>query len=212
MPPAPPKPAKPMPPAPPPHRWHDDLQGLLTGTLLVALSTVMYRQTQMVTGGTFGLAFLLNYATGWRLGVVFFVLNLPFYWLAWRRMGKAFALKTLLAVTLLSLWTELFARWVVFAHLEPLLGALLAGVLTGTGMLMLFRHRASLGGLNVLMVYLQQTRGWSAGLMQMALDVLIVALALLVVPWRSVLLSVLAALALNAVLAINHRPGRYMAA
>ena len=64
----------------------------------------------------------------------------------------------------------------------------------------------------MLVLYLQETRGWSAGLLQMMLDATIVVLALFVVPWQAVLLSVFSALVLNAVLAVNHRPGRYMAA
>lgn len=207
-----PLPAPAAAPAPPPHRWIDDAQGLFTGTLLVGVATLLYRHGHMVTGGTFGLAFLLNYATGWRLGLMFFLVNLPFYWLAWRRMGMAFTLKTLAAVTLLSLWSELLPQWLQLGEVQPVLAALLAGVLTGTGMLALFRHRASLGGFNVLVLYLQEKHGWSAGLIQMVLDATIVVLALLVVPWPAVLLSVFSALALNAVLAINHRPGRYMAA
>ena len=199
-------------PAPPPHRWTDDAQGLFTGTLLVGVATVLYRHAHTLTGGTFGVAFLLNYATGWRLGLMFFLVNLPFYWLAWRRMGRAFTLKTLTAVTMLSLWSELLPRWLQLGEVQPLLAAVLAGVLTGTGMLMLFRHRASLGGFNVLVLYLQETRGWSAGLLQMMLDATIVVLALFIVPWQAVLLSVFSALVLNAVLAVNHRPGRYMAA
>ena len=44
-------------------------------------------------------------------------------------------------------------------------------------MLILFRHRASLGGFNVLVLYLQERYGWRAGLIQMGLDCSIVVLA-----------------------------------
>ena len=42
----------------------------------------------LLTGGTAGLAFLLHYATGIGFGKTFFVLNLPFYWLALRKLGR----------------------------------------------------------------------------------------------------------------------------
>ena len=48
----------------------------------------------MVTGGTAGIAFVLHYATQVPFGLAFFVLNLPFYGLAWKRMGRRFTLKT----------------------------------------------------------------------------------------------------------------------
>ena len=83
--------------------------------------------------------------------------------------------------------------------------------LYGAGLLMLFRHRASLGGINVVALFLQERLGWRAGQVQMVLDVLILLAAFGVTdPWR-VALSVLGAVVLKLALAINHRPGRYMA-
>ena len=78
-------------------------------------------------------------------------------------------------------------------------------------MLILFRHRASLGGLNVLVLYLQERFGWRAGKVQMAMDSVIVLGALWIADPSRVGWSVLGAVVLNLVLAVNHRPGRYMA-
>ncbi|GAB4206623.1 MAG: hypothetical protein Fur0019_10060 [Tibeticola sp.] len=77
---------------------------------------------------------------------------------------------------------------------------------------MVFRHRASLGGTNVVVVHLQERLGWRAGKVQMAIDSLVVLGALWVVGDAvRVAWSVLGAVVLNLTLAINHRPGRYMA-
>ena len=92
-----------------------------------------------------------------------------------------------------------------------MLAAILGGLLCGTGMLILFRHRASLGGLNVLVLYLQERFGWRAGKVQMVLDSLIVLGGLVVADVPRVALSVLGAVVLNLTLAVNHRPGRYLA-
>jgi len=203
-----------MPDTTPPDLRHghlEDLQALLTGTTFVALGVLMFKQLGLLTGGTAGVAFWLHYATGWNFGLVFFALNLPFYALAWRRMGRAFTLKTFAAVALLTALTNLLPLWVGFDHLHPVATALIGGVLMGTGILILFRHQASLGGFNVLVLYLQETRGWRAGRIQMALDCTIVLLAFALTDWQHVLLSVLGAMALNQTLATNHRTGRYMA-
>ena len=53
----------------------------------------MFGHTGLLTGGTAGVAFLIHYATGWNFGLVFFAINLPFYGLAWKRMGKRFTLQ-----------------------------------------------------------------------------------------------------------------------
>ena len=193
------------------HRPHEDVQALLTGTLFVALGVLMYRYAGLLTGGTAGLAFLTHYTSGIDFGLAFFCINLPFYAFAWRRMGAAFTLKTFSAVTLLSVWVHFLPRVLAFERLATPLAVVLGSLLIGAGMLMLFRHKASLGGLNVLVLYLQDRMGWRAGKIQMLLDSLIVLGALWVADWERVAWSVLGAVVLNMTLAINHRPGRYMA-
>ncbi len=193
------------------HRPHEDVQALVTGTLFVALGVVMFGQAGLLTGGTAGIAFLIRYTTGMDFGLAFFLVNLPFYVFAWRRLGPVFTLKTFSAVALLSLFAHLLPRGIAFEMLSPPLAAVLGGLLCGAGMLMLFRHHASLGGMNVLVLYLQERMGWRAGRVQMLIDSLIVLAALTVADWPRVALSVLGAVVLNLTLAINHRPGRYMA-
>jgi uncharacterized membrane-anchored protein YitT (DUF2179 family) len=193
------------------HKPHEDIQALLTGTLFVALGVVMFRHTGLITGGTAGLAFLLHYATGWNFSLVFFAINLPFYGLAFQRMGWVFTLKTFAAVALLAVFAQWVPQGITFAALSTGFAAVTGGLLMGAGMLMLFRHRASLGGFNVLVLYLQERFGWRAGHVQMAFDCAIVLAAMAVVDWTQILWSVLGAVVLNMTLAINHRPGRYMA-
>ena len=193
------------------HSKGEDALALLSGTALIALAVALFQHAQLLSGGTAGLAFLLHYGTGWGFGPVFFVLNLPFYLLAWRRMERAFLLKTMLAVALLSVLTELMPQLITFGQVRPLYAALVGGVLLGVGFLILFRHRASLGGVGILAFWLQETRGWQAGHVQMAVDGLILALALATTPLPQVALSVAGAVVLNLTLAINHRAGRYLA-
>ena len=157
------------------------------------------------------MALLICYATGWSFGPVFFAVNLPFYLFAWKTMGKSFTLRTVAAVSLMSLIAWALPLGVRFQHLSPALAAVLGGLLVGAGLLMLFRHRASLGGVNVVALYLQERLGWRAGRVQLVVDLLILLAAFGVTDLWRVALSVLGAVVLNMTLAINHRPGRYMA-
>lgn len=193
-----------------PHRPHEDVMAMLLGTLFVALGVSFYTQAMLLTGSTAGLAFLLQYATGWRFGIGFFLINLPFYWLAVRRMGWSFTLRTFVAIGLVSLFSELTAGWIRIEWLQPLYAALMGGSLIGIGMLVLFRHRTSLGGINILALFLQDRYGWRAGYIQLGIDALIMLIALLVLPMERVGLSVVGAVALNLIIALNHKPGRYM--
>ena len=147
--------------------------------------------------------------TGWRLGMVLFFLNLPFCWLAWQRLGTRFTLKTFIAIGLLSLWTELLPLWLGFSTLNPLFAAVISGVLIGIGLLMLFRHQTSLGGVGILAVYLQNARGWRAGYVQLAVDTMIMLCAFAVASPMVVWYSIVSTTILNVLLVINHKPGRY---
>lgn len=194
-----------------PHRPHEDVQALFTGTLFVAFGVLMFGNAGLLTGGTTGLALLVHYALGWNFGLVLFLVNVPFYVLAWRRMGRAFTLKTVLAVALLSGLVTLLPKGVSFGVLSPLFTAVMGGLLMGVGILMLFRHRASLGGFNVLALFLQDRFGWRAGRVQMAMDAAVLLGSFAVLDWQHVALSVLGAVMLNQTLATNHRKERYVA-
>jgi uncharacterized membrane-anchored protein YitT (DUF2179 family) len=196
--------------APSEHTLFEDAQALVTATLFVALGVGMFQHAGLLTGGTAGIAFLVHYATGWRFGPVFFVINLPFAWFAVRTMGWRFTAKSFVAVALLSVFTELLPLALRFDWLQPIYAAIMGGFLIGVGLLMLFRHHASLGGFNVLVLWLQQRFGWRAGAVQMGFDCLVVVAALAIVDLRAVAISVLGAVALNGVVAVNHRPGRYL--
>lgn len=192
------------------HKPYEDVMALLTGTLFVALGVVMFKHSGLLTGGTAGVAFLLHYATGWNFGVIFFLINLPFYGLAIRRMGKAFAAKTFAAVVLLAFFSNIIPPLLHFDTLNPWLATVLGGLLMGTGMLILFRHRASLGGFNVLVLYLQERFGWRAGWLQMGMDCAIVLVSFFLRDWTMIALSVVGAVVVNQTLATNHRAGRYV--
>ncbi|WP_332827195.1 YitT family protein [Ramlibacter sp.] len=194
--------------AAPARRLRDDVQGLFTGTLFAAFGVFLMQHAGLVPGGTVGLALLMHYTTGVAVGAALFVVNLPFYALAWLRIGRAFTVRTALAVSLLSLLSWWLPHAVRLEQLDGALAAVLGGLLCGCGMLILFRHGASLGGMNVLVLRLQDRFGWPAGKVQMAVDAIIVlGGSALVADWRRLALSVLAVVALNLVLVFNHRKG-----
>lgn len=193
----------------PHHTLLEDAQALFSGTLLLAFAIVLFRQAGLLMGGTAGVTFLAHYASGVPFGLLYFLINIPFYIFGFLALGRAFTIKTFCAVALLSLYSELLPRWIVIESINPVFAGILGGLLAGAGLLMLIRHQASVGGLGVLAIYLQKKRGWRAGTVQMLADGFIVCGALFVVDLERVALSILGAAVLNLVLSVNHRPGRY---
>lgn len=193
------------------HTPLEDAQGIFASSMVAALGLSLMGAAGMVTGGTAGVAFVLHYLTGVSFGLFYMLVNLPFYLLSLQRLGKAFTLKTFIAVGLTALITDALPHVLTIDAVRPLWTAVLAGVLLSFGLLGFFRHRASLGGVGILAVYLQDRFGWRAGLVQLAFDLMVLVAAFAVASPFIVFCSVVGAVVLNLFLTINHRPDRYIA-
>jgi uncharacterized membrane-anchored protein YitT (DUF2179 family) len=195
----------------PAHTLFDNFQGLAFGVIMVAFGISLLKAQGLITGQAAGVAFLISYSGGIEFGLVFFVVNLPFYVLAALRIGWGFTLRSLACVASISVLTSLAPQLFSYAHVEPFSGAVVAGLCIGIGSIGLFRHGASGGGVGILAYYIQQQTGFRAGWLQLMLDAVIFAAAAFVLPGWGVLVSMVGALALNLLVAFNHRGDWYIA-
>lgn len=195
----------------PRHSVYEDALAIITGTLFISFALALFKLAGLLTGSTAGLAFLVFYTTGLSFGAVFFLINLPFYILAFLRMGWRFTVKTFIAVALTSVLTELHTRFIHVGEVNPFYAAVFGGLLMGVGFIVLFRHQASLGGVNILALYVQDRYGIRAGKFQLAIDLTVLAASFFIVSPLALLASVIGASALNMVIWINHRHDRYVA-
>ena len=185
-------------------------QALLLGTALCALGVTLLTAAGLITGQTAGLGVLLSYLTDWSFGVWFFLLNLPFYILGWLRMGPRFVVRTVIAVTLVSAFSALLPQVIGFDRLDPVAASALAGAVIGMGLIVIFRHGASLGGIGILALWVQERFGVQAGWVQLGFDAILFAIAALFLdPWL-VAASLLGAVIVNLIIAVNHRRDRYV--
>ena len=126
-------------------------------------------------------------------------------------MGLKFVAKTFIAVALVSGLSVVLPDLVHFGSVNPYVGAILFGYISGTALIALFRHGASLGGIGIRALYLQDTIGLRAGIFQLMFDDVVFTLALFVRDWQTVAISGLGALVVNLVITVNHRRDRYIA-
>jgi uncharacterized membrane-anchored protein YitT (DUF2179 family) len=192
------------------HSPLEDALAFVLGTAMCALGVQFLTHLGLITGQTAGLGVLLSYVTGASFGLIFFLVNLPFYLLAWLRMGPRFTIKSFIAVTMVSTFAEAMPQVFVIDALNPAFGAAIAGAMIGLGLIVLFRHGASLGGVGVLALYLQDKIGFQAGWTQLVFDALLFSAAIFVLdPWL-VGWSLLGAVVVNLIIAVNHRKDRYI--
>jgi uncharacterized membrane-anchored protein YitT (DUF2179 family) len=194
------------------HSLFEDAQAIVFAAALASLGVGFLRHGGLVTGGTAGGALLLARVTPLTFGQLYVILNVPFFLFGVQRLGWRFTAKTLAAIALFSFASDHLPAVLRFAAVSPAYGALVGGALIGMGLLILFRHQASLGGLNILAIFLQRRLGLRAGVFLMAVDAAIVVASWFLVAPRTLLLSVAGVVSLNLVLAVNHKPGRYSGA
>lgn len=191
------------------HKWYEDVQALLLGTLLLSFGVTLYSEAMLITGGLAGTSLLIEFGSPFSFGLVFFVLNLPFYALSIMRMGWGFTIRTFIAIALISGLTRLIPLWVDFSTLNPVFASVAGAAMMGVGLVMLLRHRAGIGGVTILSQFLQENGVIRAGIFQLIVDLAILVVALFMLPLKLVALSILGAFVLNLTVAINHKPGRY---
>ncbi|WP_320201319.1 YitT family protein [Agrobacterium sp. rho-13.3] len=193
------------------HSVLEDAQGVVAGSMLISLGITLFSSAGLLTGGTPGLSFLVHYSTDLSFGLIFFLINLPFYYLAFRRFGLAFTVKTFCAIALTATLSEYMPQLFAFQSINPIAAAMFGGLTVAAGMLALFRHRASLGGFGILALYLQDRLGWRAGFVQLGFDGMVLIGSFFIATPPVIVCSILGALIMNLTLAINHRNDRYIA-
>ena len=81
-------------------------------------------------GGLTGVATIFHHSWGWPVGTTSLLMNIPLFVISWRRMGKIFVFRSLVAMVLFSLCIDLVPFKPV--TMDPLLGAVYgAGSLPG---------------------------------------------------------------------------------
>lgn len=191
------------------HRFYEDVLAILSGTVFVSLGLAIFKTLGLLIGGTAGIALLLSHFVPVKFGLLFFLVNLPFYYIALKQLGWRFTLNTFVTISLVSVLVENMHLFISLSDIQPIFGAVVGGMLIGMGMLILFRHKSSLGGLGILAFYLQGSRGIRAGTFQLVVDSLIVVGALFIMNPILLAISLAGMVTTNVILAVNHKPGRY---
>ncbi|PID37052.1 MAG: membrane protein [Rhodobacterales bacterium] len=193
------------------HSVFEDSFALATACVLMTLSVGMLKSAGLFTGQLAGAALVLSYWTGLSFGTLFFVTNLPFYTFALLQMGWKFTLKTFIAVSIVSLCVDLSASLITYDFANPALAAIAGGATAAVGLLVLFRHGMTLGGIGITGLYLQDRFGIKAGHVQLGFDAVVFGFAVFLFPPSVVAYSFLGAIIVNVLIAINHRRDRYVA-
>jgi uncharacterized membrane-anchored protein YitT (DUF2179 family) len=164
---------------------------ILSGTLLQALALRIFLvPANLASGGVSGLAQIVNHYTGWPIGLMIFLGNLPLFLLGWRYLGgRRFVLRTGWAILTVSFLTDFLAPFLPKAGVthDPVLNTLYGAIISGIGYGLVYRGQATSGGSDILARILNQWRGISITQSYLITDSVVVFLAGLAFSWENAL-------------------------
>jgi len=180
---------------------------LFEGSFLVALGIWFLKSAGLLVSGTAGLSLLLlRWTPDISFGLLFFLINLPFFALALKTKPIKFAFKTLLAMTMVSVLSDLMIVHIQLEAMPKVVAPRADGGLVGVGLLVVFREGGSLGGVNILSLYLEQKYGIHSGRSLMWFDIALLLVAAASINMEQIGYSLLCFLVMSSVLRRYHSP------
>jgi uncharacterized membrane-anchored protein YitT (DUF2179 family) len=165
---------------------------ILLGAILMALGIEVFLVPNMIMdGGIVGISIILYNLTGIRLGVFIFLLNIPFFFLGYKQIGKTFAISTVFGIAVLSLATNYLHTVAAFTS-DMLLATVFGGIVLGAGVGLVIRYGGALDGSEILAILLNKRFPFSVGEFIMLFNVFIFAWGGFVLGWDRAMYSVLA--------------------
>jgi uncharacterized membrane-anchored protein YitT (DUF2179 family) len=173
-----------------------DFSLITLGALLQALALrVFLIPADLVSGGVSGIAQIINYYTGWPIGVMVFLGNIPLFAIGWRFLGgRRFALRTAYAVVAYSILVELLPRLPFFPPNgltdDLVINALYGAVIAGAGYGLVYRGNGTSGGSDILARILTHWRSIPMTQSYLWVDSAVILAAGFVFGWKEALYAI----------------------
>lgn len=162
------------------------------GAILMSIGLEIFLvPNNVIDGGITGISIMLSYTTGWKLGIFIFLLNLPFFFIGYKQIGKTFAISTLYGIIILSISTSLLHPVSAFTQ-DILLASIFGGMILGVGIGIVIRYGGSLDGTEIMAILASKKLPFSVGEIVMFFNIFILGSAGFVFSWDRAMYSILA--------------------
>lgn len=162
------------------------------GAILMAIALELFLvPNNLLDGGIVGISIMISHFLKLPIGLFIFLLNIPFFYLGYKQIGKTFALSTLYGIGILSIGTALLHPVPAFAD-EKFLVTIFGGVILGLGVGLVIRYGGSLDGTEILAILINNKTPFSVGEIVMVINFFIYTAAGFVFTWESAMYSVIA--------------------
>lgn len=162
---------------------------ILVGASLSSIALEIFLvPNNIIDGGVVGISIISSYLSGLPLGLFTFLLNIPFFIIGYKHIGKSFLVSTILAVTLLSVGVSLLHPIPGVTH-DTFLAAIFGGIINGIGVGLIIRAGGSLDGTEIVAIIFDKKTSFSIGEIVMFFNIFILFGAGFVYGWDRAMYS-----------------------
>lgn len=162
------------------HPWKRYLLKYFMVTLGILLDAVALElflvPNSVLDGGLTGISLMIQYKTGWPLGLIVSVFNLPFIFLGMQQVGKRFAAAYTYALAVFTLFTQMFHHVAPVTENE-LLSVVFGGFLLGAGVGLVLRGGACIDGTELVALMISRKSNVSTGTVILIFNLIIFTVA-----------------------------------
>ncbi|HHY77098.1 MAG TPA: YitT family protein [Clostridiales bacterium] len=152
---------------------------ILLGGLICGISfNAFIMPHKLLSGGISGIALITNYLVGINPGMLIFLLNIPIFILGYKFVDKEFIILSLIGMSSFSVFIDVFSflRELYLVD-DIMLSCIYGGILNGIGMGIVFRNRASQGGIDIIAVIVKKYFSINLGSTSLIINLIIIAIA-----------------------------------
>lgn len=133
----------------------------------------------MIDGGMNGVSIILNTLFGGSLGIIIFIVNLPFLILGYKHLGKKFLIKAGYGMLIFSILLEVFGKYNPLIS-DTLLATIYGGVMLGFGVGIIIKEGGCLDGTEIVAILITKNKSLSVGQVVFGFNIIIYGLAIFV--------------------------------
>ncbi|NOU86577.1 hypothetical protein GC102_12450 [Paenibacillus sp. LMG 31460] len=168
---------------------------IILGGLLISMGINFFLMPfKILDGGLIGIALIINYLFGLKVGLIMFLCSIPIFMLVWFHFSDMFynsiygLFFSSFVIDFLGPYRNLFLYYV---DLTPFSSSLIGGFIVGTGIGIMLRYETSTGGTDLLAQYFSKWVPINVGIIIFIIDGLIICLGGLLLSAETFLLSIL---------------------
>lgn len=165
---------------------------LFLGAVLASVGLEIFLiPNNIIDGGVVGISIISSHLFNVPLGLLIFVLNLPFLFFGYMQIGKTFVVSSLFSIAILSIGVQVLHPVPGLTN-DVLLATVFGGIILGFGVGLIIRYGGSLDGTEMVAIVLTKRSIFSVGQIVMIFNLFILSSAGLVFGWDRAMYSLIA--------------------